>query len=200
MSKNPTASFTLPTEPIRVSIVAGDPLARAGLASALATADAIDITENDAEVAIVDAGTDPAGPHLEALETLTVPAVVLVADPAHTQRALAAGARGVLVRDQLDASLVAALAAARQGLTVVDHTLSNVPALRRGAPAEALTRRESEVLGLMTDGLSNKLIAVELGISEHTAKFHIGSILEKLDSDTRTGAVVTGLRLGLVSL
>lgn len=200
MSKNPPASITLPTSPLRVSVISGDPLARAGLESALSTAEGLELTDDNPEVAIVDAGSDADNPDLAALSNLTVPAVVLIGDASHASRALAAGARGVLIREHIDASLVAALAAAKQGLTVVDQSLANIPALPRQAGNDPLTNREREVLGLMADGLSNKLIAAKLGISEHTAKFHIGSILDKLDSDTRTGAVVTGLRLGLVSL
>lgn len=67
--------------------------------------------------------------------------------------------------------------------------------------AEAgLTPREIEVLAAMADGASNKMIARRLGISFHTAKFHVASILAKLDADSRTEAVAQGARLGLVML
>jgi len=64
----------------------------------------------------------------------------------------------------------------------------------------ALTPRETEVLRLMADGASNKLIAQKLGISDHTAKFHVTSILSKLSAGTRTEAVTLGVRMGLVYL
>ena len=64
----------------------------------------------------------------------------------------------------------------------------------------ALTPRELEILGAMADGASNKVIARRLGISFHTVKFHVASILEKLDAETRTEAVAAGARLGLVML
>jgi two-component system, NarL family, response regulator YdfI len=63
-----------------------------------------------------------------------------------------------------------------------------------------LSKREIAVLTAMTDGLSNKEIAQRLGISFHTAKFHVASILEKLDVETRTEAVFKAARLGVVML
>ena len=64
----------------------------------------------------------------------------------------------------------------------------------------ALTPRELEVIGLMAHGLGNKSIARELGISTHTAKFHVASVLTKLGARSRTEAVSLGIRLGLVPL
>lgn len=61
-----------------------------------------------------------------------------------------------------------------------------------------LTNREKEVLHLIAEGASNKVIARTLGISTHTAKFHVASLLEKLQVATRTEAVMQGLRLGLL--
>jgi DNA-binding NarL/FixJ family response regulator len=64
----------------------------------------------------------------------------------------------------------------------------------------SLTPREIEVLAAMADGASNKVIARRLGISFHTAKFHVASILAKLDADSRTEAVALAARQGLVML
>lgn len=63
-----------------------------------------------------------------------------------------------------------------------------------------LTPREAEVLALMAEGASNKLIARRLGISVHTAKFHVGSLLDKLDATGRTDAVAHAARLGVIRL
>ncbi len=63
-----------------------------------------------------------------------------------------------------------------------------------------LTPREVEVLRMMADGASNKIIAHKLGISDHTVKFHVTSILSKLNAGTRTEAVMLGVRKGLVYL
>jgi NarL family two-component system response regulator YdfI len=67
-------------------------------------------------------------------------------------------------------------------------------------PSAALTPREIEVLRLLADGASNKIIAHRLGISDHTVKFHVTSILSKMNASTRTEAVTLGVRMGLVYL
>ena len=74
-----------------------------------------------------------------------------------------------------------------------------------GAPAPtdqdaAFTPRELEVLRLVAEGASNKAIARRLGISVHTAKFHVGSLLDKLDATGRTDAVAQAARLGVIQL
>jgi DNA-binding CsgD family transcriptional regulator len=63
-----------------------------------------------------------------------------------------------------------------------------------------LTRRELEVLALVAEGASNKLIARRLGISVHTAKFHVGSLIDKLEATGRTDAVAQAARLGVIHL
>jgi DNA-binding CsgD family transcriptional regulator len=67
-------------------------------------------------------------------------------------------------------------------------------------PAADLTPRELDVLALMAEGASNKAIAKQLGISVHTAKFHVGSILDKLDATGRTDAVAHAARRGVIHL
>jgi DNA-binding CsgD family transcriptional regulator len=64
----------------------------------------------------------------------------------------------------------------------------------------ALTARELEVLALLAEGASNKLIARRLGISTHTAKYHVASLLEKLDAVSRTDAVTSAARIGVLQL
>src|SRR5262245_2089873 len=64
----------------------------------------------------------------------------------------------------------------------------------------ALTARELEVLALLAEGASNKLIARRLGISTHTAKYHVASLLEKLDAVSRTDAVTNAARIGVLHL
>jgi DNA-binding CsgD family transcriptional regulator len=63
-----------------------------------------------------------------------------------------------------------------------------------------LTPRELEVLTLLAEGASNKTIARRLGISVHTAKFHVGSLLDKLDAVGRTDALAHAARLGVINL
>ena len=70
----------------------------------------------------------------------------------------------------------------------------------RELPDIELTPRELDVLALMAEGASNKAIARQLGISVHTAKFHVGSILDKLDATGRTDAVAHAARRGVIHL
>lgn len=72
--------------------------------------------------------------------------------------------------------------------------------LANGSERARLTRRELEVLAAMADGASNKAIARRLGISFHTAKFHVAAILAKLNADSRTEAVTKAAQSGLVML
>lgn len=65
---------------------------------------------------------------------------------------------------------------------------------------QPLTPRELEVLQLLSEGLLNKEIAWKLGITEHTVKFHVASLLEKLNASSRTEAVAKGIRGGLILL
>lgn len=81
--------------------------------------------------------------------------------------------------------------------------LAIVPHERPGngdVPDVELTPRELDVLALMAEGASNKAIARQLGISVHTAKFHVGSILDKLDATGRTDAVAHAARRGVIHL
>jgi DNA-binding NarL/FixJ family response regulator len=102
------------------------------------------------------------------------------------------------------AKLAQALRAASQGLYVLHEDFASLltplrPA-RDDAPPESFTPRELEVLQLLATGLSNRGIAERLAISEHTAKFHVNSILSKLGAHGRTEAVVRAARLGLIAL
>jgi DNA-binding CsgD family transcriptional regulator len=67
-------------------------------------------------------------------------------------------------------------------------------------PDGGLTPREREVLALLAEGASNKAIARRLGISVHTAKFHVGSLIDKLDATGRTDAVAHAARTGVIHL
>jgi DNA-binding NarL/FixJ family response regulator len=138
-----------------------------------------------------------------------VPVLALVARD-EAIAAIAAGASGALHRDSPPSAISAALLALTEGLAVFDRSFvsSLVPAERPAeaastaplAPAETLTVRERQVLVLLAEGLSNKEIATHLEISEHTAKFHVNSILQKLSAQKRVEAVVRAARLGLIEL
>ncbi len=210
MTRNPQLSIVAVTEPIRVALLSDDPLLRAGLSSLLAQVGSIDVVERDnAEVALWDAGVDGERTlgRLAEIKDLPVPAVAIVSDQAHVAPALAAGARGVVLRDQVGPGIRAALAAVRSGLTVMDSALAEglvPPAPHKpqtnGKGRGELTEREKQVVQLLSEGLSNKLIADRLGISDHTAKFHVNGVMMKLGASTRTEAVVEAMRRGLIRL
>jgi DNA-binding NarL/FixJ family response regulator len=137
-----------------------------------------------------------------------VPVLALVGAGTHPMKLFHAGARGVLRRDASADQLSAASVAVASGLCTLDESLLNnlvTAAPPQPAPVIALepvelTPREHQVLELVAEGLSNKLIGLRLDISEHTAKFHVNSLLEKLEADTRTDAVVRAARRGLLTL
>jgi DNA-binding NarL/FixJ family response regulator len=141
--------------------------------------------------------------------------VVLIDDGAEIDAeaaldALQAGAHAVLPRSAGAEEIADAIEAAGRGLTVLPRPLvttligPSTPESGETAPDESadtsLTPRELEVLAAMADGASNKAIARRLGISFHTAKFHVAAILAKLDADSRTEAVARAAHLGLVML
>jgi DNA-binding CsgD family transcriptional regulator len=106
---------------------------------------------------------------------------------------------GVLAADASGERIAAAVHALALGLHVSDRA---IPAAPGGTPADAepLTPRELQVLELMAKGLANREIAQALGISSHTAKFHVAQILDKLQAATRTEAVRQALRFGFIGL
>jgi DNA-binding NarL/FixJ family response regulator len=114
--------------------------------------------------------------------------------------------RAALPSDVSDSEIIAALVAAASNLTVL--TPGQAKQLLRLAPAddeqdpliEHLTPRELEVLQMLAAGSGNKEIAAALGISPHTAKFHVAQIIAKLDASTRTEAVSIGIRRGLIAI
>lgn len=181
-----------------------------------ALADDIETHEPQVVLLAVEPGNDPS-PNVASRIALSpdavarTPAFVLLADaPTATWAAdaLRAGARSVLPRDATPDEIIAALEAAAVGLVTLPVELAAdfVSATRgptarsAGPPTQPLTRREVEVLGMLAEGLANKNIAARLGISEHTVKTHVASILTKLDAFSRAEAVAIGARQGLILL
>jgi DNA-binding NarL/FixJ family response regulator len=104
-------------------------------------------------------------------------------------------------------TLHTAVLAVSQGLTVIDTTFASSagiswrqPQVPQGDTPDQLTARETQVLNLVASGMPNKTIAAQLDISEHTVKFHVGSILGKLGAESRTEAVTIATRRGLVAI
>ena len=152
--------------------------------------------------------TDELFDSLEDSGLVRQPPVLLLLEQAtqnKVNRAIQLGIRGVLPADVAAVQLISAVVAVAKGLVVLQP---GEPALaaastrtRNGGAAELfepLTPREKEVLQMLASGLGNKQIAAHLKISEHTAKFHVASILSKLGASSRTEAVSMGLRRGLI--
>lgn len=113
------------------------------------------------------------------------------------------GAAAVLPRAAPAIEIELAARSASHGLTLIEHEharelANHLPETGSDETPEELTPREIEVLQLVAKGLGNKMIAARLGISEHTAKFHISSIFGKLGVSSRTEAVMRGIKQGLV--
>jgi DNA-binding NarL/FixJ family response regulator len=182
---------------IRVWIETSSPVARAGLVALLEHAPAIELV-SDADEAGVVLRDESAASHAAPDD---VPVVLLTSEPL-TARAFRLGVRAVLPSYAGPAQIVAAIHAVAAGLVALPAeaapllTSADVASIE----AEALTAREMDVLEMLAEGLSNKQIAARLGISEHTAKFHVNSIFGKLEAGTRTEAVTRGIRLGILKI
>jgi len=118
---------------------------------------------------------------------------VLLGDEIVVRGAQRASAR--LAADASASRLRAAVAAVLEGLSVRES-----PWFADVAEHEPLTPRELEVFELLGKGLSNRDIGGVLGISAHTAKYHVAQILAKVGAATRAEAVREGLRCGLIGL
>ena len=123
-------------------------------------------------------------------------------------RLLRNGVRAILSRESEPEDVLSAIYAAHDGMVLLSKEAAETLAAVYGDQpleiedefSEEITSRETQVLKMLAEGLVNKDIAVRLGISEHTVKFHISSILEKLGASTRTEAVTLGIRRGLIPI
>ena len=204
-------------ESIQLAIIAADPLARAGLASRFADESEVQVisqrsplevesitADGPVDVAIWDIGWGSAD-SMPDLTELGVPTLVLIPEIEDVVTAVAAGAKGVLARSADVEKMMAAVQALASGLAVVaptylDELWRNRPLTPRFTLADPLTTREQAVLNLVAEGLTNRAIAHQLTISEHTVKFHVNAIMTKLDAQSRTEAVVQATRAGLIAL
>lgn len=154
--------------------------------------------EDDAEVSIAD-GSTSSSIHGGAPR-------ILLAEAQPTSDPPIGAAVSVMPRDCTGSDLVLAIEATVRGYAIMplavpaDTTVNGVPGPSRPRPGDLLTAREREVLRLLAEGASNKEIARRLGISFHTAKFHVASVAAKLDATGRTDAVAQAVRLGLIML
>lgn len=109
--------------------------------------------------------------------------------------------RVVALLDRVDGVRIVGRDSDADVVLIAPHERTNRDAsLRDPVDALALTPREREVLALLAEGAPNKTIARRLGISVHTAKFHVASLLDKLDATGRTDAVMHAARLGVIQV
>ncbi len=221
---------------IRVLVLAGSAVTRAGLESMLRANPDVEVVGCEAstpsarqritrrqlaleqikntrpDVVLVEAGgADGVITAARLLANDAGPGLVLLSGDltrAQMVRVLQGGVRSILPCDATASEISAAIEAVAAGLTAfhaddLDLLLPAHPAATseaEGFPGEPLTEREIEVLGMMAEGLGNKIIAARLNISEHTVKFHVSSILAKLGAGSRTEAVTRGVREGLIMI
>jgi DNA-binding NarL/FixJ family response regulator len=212
---------------IRVLIVASSSISQSGLENLLGASTSLQVVRVVADFSQLSESVEELQPDVLVAEITgqdrTLPeeilklseeapvAIVLLVDDANTERdldALRNGVRAVLPRNMSPGGIVTAIEAVGAGLAVLlpeglDNLLQESTASHRAVSpplVEALTPREIEVLGMMVEGWGNKEISTRLGISEHTVKFHVASIMGKLNASTRTEAVTSGIRHGLIML
>jgi len=211
---------------IRVLVAADAVVMRAGLESLLSTHPELTVVASSTHLATLDQQVEALQPDVMVLEwnqdealqekllrlgavTEELNLVILVDEPQGNwvTEAISLGVRAVLPREATGEEIVATVIAAATGLVIlhsdlIDVLLSILPSAARSLPSEsqALTPREIEVLTMLAEGLGNKAIARRLNISEHTVKFHVGSIFSKLNASSRTEAVTLGARQGLIML
>ncbi|MFN6561799.1 MAG: response regulator transcription factor [Nostoc sp. ChiSLP01] len=204
---------------IRVMVVAASSVVRAGLSAVVssnpqltvvASASDLDIVSKEIEqlqpdVVLLDLGSNPE-PIWSKLQLIQEQQIIAIAediDGIDLETAFRLGIHGILSSTSTEAEIIAGVEAVASGLVVLHPDVLELLPMREKVvanPVQTLTPREMEVLGMLGYGLGNKAIAKRLQISEHTVKFHVSSIFQKLGVSTRTEAVTAGVRLGLIML
>lgn len=213
----------------RVFVVAASPVVRAGLSAVVASSSKLTIVGSASDLDALTREFEQLQPDVVLLdmsgnfqelvwEKLLSSqqqqdpfAMIVLADvdSIDFQGALRAGVRGILPSTSTESEIVAAVEAIALGLVVLhSDTIESLLTVKESSvrqketanPVQALTPREIEVLNMLGSGLGNKAIAKRLNISDHTVKFHVSSIFQKLGVSTRTEAVAVGVRLGLIML
>ncbi|BAY36393.1 two component transcriptional regulator, LuxR family protein [Nostoc sp. NIES-2111] len=208
---------------IGVMVVAASPVVRAGLSAMVASNPqmtvvgsvsdldvlAKEVKQLQPDVVLLDLGSS--SPTVwdkllliqEEQDPLKVMVIVEEVDDIDTEAALRSGVRGILLDISTELEILTAIEAIALGLVVLHPDILESFSIREKVapnPVQSLTPREIEVLKMLGSGLGNKAIAKSLHISDHTVKFHVSSIFQKLAVSTRTEAVTVGVRLGLILL
>ncbi|OIJ84809.1 response regulator [Streptomyces colonosanans] len=205
--------------PIRLLLADDHPVVRAGLRAVLETEPGLVVVaeaataedaiaraaEGDIDVVLMDLQFGKGMNGAEATAAITArpgaPRVLIVTtydSDADTLPAIEAGATGYLLKDAPPEDLAAAVRTAAAGRTTLAPAVAERLMNRLRAPRTTLTRRETEVLALVAEGLSNQAIGDRLHLTEGTVKSHLARIYTKLGVDSRTAAVATATSLGLI--
>lgn len=191
---------------IAVYVAASSTVVRAGLESVVCASGTLALADEARAEVVLAAPAQLNEDSMAVLGNYGAPVVVLADIP--DGPVLAAALRGnigaVLAPEASAEEIVAAVAGAAAGLLTLQPAAVEVLAQGARPASEALddplTPRELEVLAMLAEGVSNKVAAYRLGISEHTVKFHVASILSKLGAGSRTDAVMQGIRRGLIMM
>lgn len=208
------------TDPeVRLLLADDHPVVRAGLRAVLETEDGMTVvgeaaTAEEAIRIAADGGIDVVLMDLqfrdgmngaEATAAITgkpgAPRVLIVTTydtDADTLPAIEAGATGYLLKDAPPDELAAAVRTAAAGRTTLAPAVADRLMNRLRVPGTTLTKRETEVLTLVADGLSNQAIGRRLYLTEGTIKSHLARIYTKLGVDSRTAAIASATQLGLI--
>ena len=198
------------TEPARLLLVDDHPIVREGLRAYLALQPGLVVVAEAADVTEALARIEEAKPDLVLLdvklegengltllsklrETEVAPRVLLLTsflDEDYLREALRLGAAGYLLKRAGQGALVDGIRAALRGERVLDPAAAALLPTLGDDPLKRLTPRETEVLGLLVEGLSNKAVAKRLGVGEKTVKTHVSSLLSKLELKDRTQAAL----------
>jgi DNA-binding NarL/FixJ family response regulator len=173
---------------LRVRLIASDPIRRHGLTAVLAEAGHA-VVETEPDVVLCDAGPG-ATPPLESDAPVVVLADRMPSDPP----------AGVLPRDVSASRLDLTLRAVADGLLVRAPWPRESTGFAAAPDESPLTPRETEILTLIGQGMSNKAVARHLGISVHTVKFHLEALFARLGATNRAEAVAKGLLGGVIEL
>lgn len=210
-------SVSEPGQRLLVHVSAPFPSVRLGLLAMLQSFEDLDVQVRseispdsirrvpDVQVSYLASGaSQPDHPDPDELHT---PQVLIVEGPLADLPQLSERPLAVLPAEVDAPTLHTAIFAVVQGLTLIDSMYAASTGISWRQPiqpattdADRLTTRESQVLELVAIGMPNKSIAHSLGISEHTVKFHVGSILAKLGAESRTEAVTLATRRGLLAV
>ncbi|MFI9152612.1 response regulator [Streptomyces sp. NPDC053367] len=205
--------------PIRLLLADDHPVVRAGLRAVLETEPGMTVVaeaataedaitraaQGDIDVVLMDLQFGKGMNGAQATAAITAragaPRVLIVTTydtDADTLPAIEAGATGYLLKDAPPEDLAAAVRTAATGRTALAPAVADRLMNRLRTPGTAVTRRESEVLTLVAEGLSNQAIGARLHLTEGTVKSHLARIYAKLGVDSRTAAVATATELGLI--